>query len=127
MDEPKKVHPNLKPWKKGQPSANPSGRPKKFGALVVRCTAAVDEFVVSKWINEVKTKGKDWVECSKLLAAYGYGKPVNNLSISATVQAIPLPPELSLEELRALAKLPEQREPHLLPLDKEPAGDDLND
>ena len=74
---------NLKPWRKGQ-SGNPSGRPKKALELQARCIKAVDEHVVGKWISEVESRGEDWVECSKLLAAYGYGKPSQRLEVSGS-------------------------------------------
>ncbi len=69
---------NATSFKPGQ-SGNLAGRPKKLDVLVERCTSAVDEYVVAAWIGEVKTLGPNWVECSKLLAAYGYGKPTQRL------------------------------------------------
>ncbi len=61
-------------------SGNPSGRPKKCEELKARCVKAVDEHVFDAWLREVTTQGDAWVECSKLLAAYGYGKPVQPLA-----------------------------------------------
>jgi hypothetical protein len=64
---------------------NPGGRPKKREDLKARCVAAVDDLVVEMWVREVETGGEDWVECSKLLAAYGYGKPVQAIEHSGEV------------------------------------------
>ncbi len=60
-------------------SGNPGGRSKKREDLKAQCIKAVDDHVIEAWINEVKTMGDDWVECSKLLAGYGYGKPTQRL------------------------------------------------
>lgn len=67
-------------------SGNPNGRPPKREELKVRCQRAVDDVVVEAWVRELGTaekkyadRGEDWVECSKLLAAYGYGKPAQKL------------------------------------------------
>lgn len=59
---------------KGQ-SGNPNGRPKIVDAFRDKARKAVDEHVLSAWIHEVGTMGEEWVRCSELLAAYGYGKP----------------------------------------------------
>ena len=72
------------PFKPGQ-SGNVSGRPKKREDLAARCVRAVDDVVVEAWIREVQTFGEDWVECSKLLAAYGYGKPTQKLEHTGSV------------------------------------------
>ncbi len=75
-------------------SGNPAGRPPKSPELKARCIQAVDEHVVQAWIDEVKPlppepgddpkarprRGEDWIECSRLLAAYGYGKPVQPIA-----------------------------------------------
>lgn len=66
-------------------SGNPSGRPKKALELQARCVKAVDAFVVDAWEREVQSQGEDWVECSKLLAAYGYGKPSQKIEHSGSV------------------------------------------
>ncbi len=78
-------------WSKGQ-SGNPGGRPKLVDALRERALKAVDEKILEAWIDEctererevmtlegpvvVVERGKNWVKCSELLAAYGMGKPV---------------------------------------------------
>ena len=66
-------------------SGNPSGRPKKREDLAARCVRAVDDVVVEAWIREVQIFGENWVECSKLLAAYGYGKPTQKLEHTGSV------------------------------------------
>lgn len=42
-----------------------------------RAKAAVDEYVLQAWIDEVVTRGDAWPKCSELLAAYAYGKPAS--------------------------------------------------
>ena len=63
-----------KGFKPGQ-SGNPGGMAKVAVAMRDRARAAVDEHVMSAWIQEVQAQGPDWVRCSELLAAYGYDKP----------------------------------------------------
>lgn len=65
-------------------SGNPAGRPPKREDLKARCIEAVDDHVVEAWIKEVTTRGDEWVECSKLLTAYGYGKPKQDISVGGT-------------------------------------------
>lgn len=66
-------------------SGNPAGRPKKREELQAKCTRVVDDVVVDAWIQEVQLRGDDWVECSKLLAAYGYGKPTQKIEHSGAL------------------------------------------
>lgn len=72
-----------RPFKAGQ-SGNPGGRPKKHAPLVERCRSIVDDQVVDAWAEEVRKHGPDWVACSKLLAAYGYGRPIQALAVDAS-------------------------------------------
>lgn len=62
------------PFQKGQ-SGNPNGRPKVAEEFRARARKAVDDHVIQAWIEEVESQGENWVKCSELLAAYGYGKP----------------------------------------------------
>jgi len=90
-------------WKKGGPSPNPGGRPKIAEAFRDRARKAVDETVLSAWIREVETLGDEWVRCSELLAAYGYGKPSSAPEdLEAVKRAAPLA-GLSVEQILALA------------------------
>jgi hypothetical protein len=73
------------PFQKGQ-SGNPGGRAKENPAFKARCRAAVDAECVQRWIDEVRDGGEQWVKCSELLAAYGYGKPSQTLEIDGTVK-----------------------------------------
>lgn len=68
-------------FKKGQ-SGNPGGRAKVAAEFTKRCREAVDEYVIAMWIAEVKCFGKERVRCSELLAAYGYGKPIQRIEIA---------------------------------------------
>lgn len=77
-------------FQKGK-SGNPGGRPKLAEEFKARARQAVDEHVLQAWIDElevterpikvgnreivVSKRGDNWVKCSELLAAYGYGKP----------------------------------------------------
>lgn len=61
---------------------NPGGRPKENEMFRERARKAVDEHVLDAWVSEVTPdeageRGKDWVKCSELLVAYGYGKPAS--------------------------------------------------
>jgi hypothetical protein len=69
-----------KGFQKGK-SGNPSGRPKVVEEFRQRARKAVDEKVLDAWIAEVDAQGEHWVECSKMLAAYGYGKPTEHLKV----------------------------------------------
>jgi hypothetical protein len=59
---------------KGQ-SGNPGGRPKLINELRERALKAVDEVVLKYWRDQVETDGPNAAKCSELLAAYGLGKP----------------------------------------------------
>jgi len=73
-------------WTKGI-SGNPSGRPRVVDEFRLRARKAVDELVLAKWQKEVETDGPEWVRCSELLAAYGYGKPAQSLELTADITA----------------------------------------
>lgn len=78
-------------------NANPGGRPKALENLRQRALDIVTSKVVDAWEAELELKtrivghtkdgepihdeqrGKDWVKCSELLAAYGAGKPVQQV------------------------------------------------
>jgi hypothetical protein len=83
---------------------NPSGRPKVVEEFRARARKAVDEKIVARWIREVEDDGPDWVKCSELLAAYGYGKPSQSVELNADVTASNPHSQLTIEELRALAR-----------------------
>lgn len=76
-------------FKPGQ-SGNPGGRPKQAAHLRARCQSATDELVVDAWEAEVRAQGPDWVKCSELLAAYGYGKPSSSPEDLDAVKGNPL-------------------------------------
>ena len=69
------------PFVKGQ-SGNPGGRPKVNVEFQRRCRQVVDERVISMWAAEVESQGPEWVRCSELLAAYGYGKPSQSVALT---------------------------------------------
>jgi hypothetical protein len=50
-----------------------------------RARKAVDDLVLTKWMNEVYTGGREWVRCSELLASYGYGKPTQTHDVDVRV------------------------------------------
>lgn len=98
-------------------NANPGGRTKLSAALRARALRAVEDHVIDAWIEEctaidriemtddgpvtVKDRGKNWMKCSELLAAYGLGKPVqpvagtdidgNDAPVSLTVKYVDPP------------------------------------
>ena len=98
------------PWVKGQ-SGNPRGQPKKRLELKARCAKVVDELIVDAWIAEIRDHEKDWVECSKLLAAYGYGKPAQRIEVAQEPeQEIDLH-RLTSDELRTMDRLLDKATP----------------
>lgn len=103
-------NPNLRaPWKKGDPSPNPGGKPKTEPLFRARCRKFVDEHVVKAWQDEVTTRGEKWLEASKLLAAYGYGIPKDApTDADGTVDTVPTPEEAAA----AAARLRALRESH---------------
>lgn len=70
-----------RPFKPGQ-SGNPGGRPKVADVFKMGCRRVVDELVLERWRDEVEKLGDNWVKCSELLAAYGYGKPTQYTELS---------------------------------------------
>ena len=61
-------------FKPGQ-SGNPGGCSRAVKLFRARARKVVDDEVFDLWVEEVRTHGDYWFECSKLLAAYGMGKP----------------------------------------------------
>jgi hypothetical protein len=57
------------------------GRPKIAEEFKLTCRRIVDEHVIEAWRNEVVSLGEHWVKCSELLAAYGYGRPVQHVEV----------------------------------------------
>jgi len=95
---------NATSFKPGQ-SGNPGGRPKLRELVRERSAKAVDEHVVEAWIQEVVTRGDDWVKCSELLAAYGIGKPQSAPEdLEAVTSAQPVSRDLVVQALEGLAK-----------------------
>jgi hypothetical protein len=94
-----------RPFAKGK-SGNPGGRPKGYGKFRKEARRVVDEKVIAAWENEVASLGDDWVKCSELLAAYGYGKapsaPDDNKALASSGSG--LPAGTTIDDLRALAK-----------------------
>ena len=97
-------------WKKGDPSPNPSGRPKENVEFLARCKSAVDKYVIDAWLVEVEHFGPNWMKASELLAAYGYGKPTQRLEHTGadgkpieTIQKKD-PDEISNDELSRIIK-----------------------
>lgn len=93
-------------WVKGAPSPNPGGRPKTHSDFRARARQAVDEKVLERWEKEVTENGPDWVKCSELLAAYGYGKPSQAIEVSGNLSTeVPMDFEqLTAAELAELAR-----------------------
>ncbi len=63
------------PWERGGPSPNPAGKPKGLKELRIRARDVVDRHVIAAWESEIINRGDNWVKCSELVTAYGYGKP----------------------------------------------------
>lgn len=72
---------------KGAPAHN-----KNFRAT---CRIIVDALVIKAWHAEVESHGPDWLRCSELLTAYGYGKPPQSVEVSGTLN-------LAAEEVKPL-------------------------
>lgn len=64
-----------KPFKKGEPRKAGPGRPKVPEEFKAKCKAYTDETVLPRWIREVEEDGPNWVKAAELIAAYGHGKP----------------------------------------------------
>lgn len=60
-------------YKKGQ-SGNPKGRPKGDPELRLACRN-MTSIILLKLRDEIMEDGKDWLEASKVVLAYGWGKP----------------------------------------------------
>lgn len=89
-----------KPWVKGGPSPNPTGRPKTAEAFKERARNLVDKLIIDAWEEEltvmdrvvdtpdgpikVRQRGPNWVKCSELATAYAYGKPSQSIDVSVT-------------------------------------------
>lgn len=69
----------------GNQAGKGHGRPKVALEFKAECRVIVDELVVERWRSEVESMGEHWVRCSELLAAYGYGKPPQSLTVAGTV------------------------------------------
>lgn len=91
-----------RPFVKGQ-TGNPNGRPRVNPAFRDRARNAVDQHVLDAWVAEVEAQGDDWVRCSELLAAYGYGRPPAAPEDNDAVKSAGGWP-LNREETLALAK-----------------------
>ncbi|HET7099598.1 MAG TPA: hypothetical protein VFJ52_00490 [Terriglobia bacterium] len=91
-------------WTKGV-SGNPSGRPKVAEEFRAKARKAVDELVLRKWMAEVENDGPEWVRCSELLAAYGYGRPSQSIDVTAEITTQDDAAPLTHEERRALLRL----------------------
>ncbi len=68
------------PFKPGQ-SGNPGGQLGGARKFATAAASIVDRIVLKEWEKEVTgvapdfVRGPDWLECSRLLVAYAYGKP----------------------------------------------------
>ncbi len=106
-------------WLKGV-SGNPNGQPMRKEAFKRVCIHAVTEFVIEAWVDELqerervicpkngdpykaKARGQHWVECSKMLAAYGYGKPSQSVEVVGDPERPIVARELTDEELMRIA------------------------
>jgi hypothetical protein len=99
---------NLRPWKKGQPSANPGGRPKGLASKIREMTgngADLLEFYRKVWQGELKGfSGRDRLEAAKRLEERGWGKsPEVTLTGELDSEALEAAKDLTTEELRVLA------------------------
>lgn len=71
---------------KGQ-SGNPKGRPQKIQYLMALCRD-VTEGVVKAWIDILENgeKDSDRIAAGTKLMEYGYGKPLQSIDVSATIE-----------------------------------------
>jgi hypothetical protein len=90
-------------------SGNPGGRPRKFKELVERCRDIVDSDVVEALQSEVIDGGDKWVECAKLLLAYGYGKPTERIEAKVSARVDTAAKSLTLEQLEEVARIGTQQ------------------
>lgn len=69
-----------RPFKAGNKGG--PGRPPVPAEFKKRCSDFTDATVVPAWVEEVETRGPNWMKAAELLAAYGKGKPSQPLEHS---------------------------------------------
>lgn len=96
-----------RPFVKGQ-SGNPKGRAKVDLIFRQKCRDVSDELVFDAWKKEVAERGDHWMEASKMLTAYGYGKPTERHEVEADeglLAALGIHREQALDLAREVASM----------------------
>jgi hypothetical protein len=60
---------------------NGGGRPKIPPEFKKGCREFTDTEVLAAWKEEVLTRGEHWMKAAELLAAYGHGRPTQQIEI----------------------------------------------
>ena len=79
-----------KPFVKGQPSANPSGRPAAARDFRQRCRDFMELkgwSIIERLANE---PGRDQIRAAELISAYAYGKPPQKLEHGGDPEGVPI-------------------------------------
>ncbi len=67
-------------------SGNPGGRPKVSDEFKAKARKIVDDLVLQKWEQEIRSEGEHWVKCTELVTAYALGKPAQAVEVSGDLK-----------------------------------------
>ena len=83
-------------------SGNPKGRPKEFRDFKLRCQEFMDAEGWDELCDLARTRGRSQIHAIELLAAYGYGRPPQEVKVAT----LPAPPSVEETDKRLAGLLP---------------------